>query len=117
MARTALTVTNFVEAGITHAAVAAHVDGNMWDNTGTEVLMVINGSGGSINVTIQTQQTVNGLAIADRVVAVGAGVTKFIGSFQPLNLWNVSGGADNGKIYVDYSAVTSVTVAVYRGPW
>lgn len=117
MVRTALTIVNFAEAGITHAAVAANVDGNMFDNSGKEVLMVINGSGVSVNVTIQTQQTINGLAVADRVVAVGAGVTKFMGSFQPLILWNVVGGVDNNKAYIDYSAVTTVTVAVYRGPW
>lgn len=117
MVRTALAVTTFAEAGITHATSAAHVDGNKFANTGTEVLMVINGSGVSIDVTIQTQKTINGLAVSDRVVAVGAGVTKFIGNFQPLDLWNVAGGADNGQIYIDYSAVTTITVAAYRGPW
>ena len=44
-------------------------------------LHVMNGSANVISVTIQTPKTVDGLAIADRVVSLPAGADRFIGPF------------------------------------
>jgi hypothetical protein len=40
------------------------------------ILRVTNGTAGSINITMTTHQTVDGLAVADRVTAIAAGVTR-----------------------------------------
>lgn len=112
MARTALTVNAVSETGTTLSASAANVDGHSLVNTARAnklFLYVNNGSGVSVNVTIQTPQTVRGLAVADQVIAVGAGVEKIIGPFDA-SFYNQA----DGTVYVDFSAVTSVTVAAFR---
>jgi hypothetical protein len=74
-------------------------------------LLVKNASGGSITATLATPNTVDGLAIADRAVAVGAGVTTSI----PLAAWLYKDPTD-GYVHITYSAVTSVTVTVIKVP-
>ena len=115
MAYTDLTIQTVTISGLEPTYVAATAtDGDMWRNSGKEFLHVINASGGSINVTVLTPATVDGLAIEDKVVAVPAGEDRMIGTFKPAHYNNPAGGTDPGKIYVEYSAVTSVTVAVIR---
>lgn len=112
-----LTVNSLAETGLTVTTVSAAAGGDKFDNPTDErtFLQVTNGGGGSINVTISKQQsTLNApgygaLTLADRVVAVGAGVTKLIGPF-PAALYNDA----NGQVNVGYSGVTSVTVAAIR---
>ena len=71
-----------------------------------------NGGGSSIDVTIQTDVTRDGsLALPNRVVAVAAGAEKTIGPFDP-NVYQQKSGSDQGKVLVDFSAVTAVTVAL-----
>lgn len=109
MARTALAVQQIVRTGLEPTYSNANAEGHAMPNGGTEVLHVKNGDESPINVTIQTPNTVDGLAIADRVVAVPAGEERFIGPF-PRATYNQ--GAD--EVYVDFSAVTSVTCAALR---
>jgi hypothetical protein len=109
MAASALTPVDVARTGVDIAGVAANVDGNFWTNTGAEMLLVTNGGGSPINVTLVTQATVDGNAVADPVVAVGNGVTKAIGPF-PRYVFNDA----TGYVQVTYSAVTSVTVKVLR---
>jgi hypothetical protein len=109
MARTALTVQQIVRSGLTPTYSAANADGHSFPNGGTEYLHVKNGGGGSINVTVQTPNTVDGLAITDRVVAVPNGGERIIGPF-PRATYNQ--GAD--EVYVDFSGVTSVTCGAFR---
>lgn len=42
------------------------------------ILRVTNGTGGSINITLTTHQTVDGLAVADRTISISAAATKTI---------------------------------------
>lgn len=109
-----LTVVTPTVAGVADSMVAAAVGGDAFVNDGKTLLRVTNGSGGSINVTIASQYSVNqalppGTANANQVVAVGAGATKYIGPF-PRGSWNDA----NGKVQVSYSAVTSVTVGAVK---
>lgn len=104
-----LTVTDISRAGVDTAGTAAAGGGDQFPNTGAELLVVKNGSGGSINVTVVTQATVDGQAVADPVIAVGPGVEKAIGPFPR---WVYSDA--NGNVQATYSAVTSVTVKVLR---
>lgn len=111
MARTAITPQTITVGGVVVTAEAANVDGNSVRlGGGTKVLKVINGSGGAITVTLQTPGTVSGLGIADRTDSVAAGTTEY------LLLDEVLRRADDDMVYIDYSAVTTVTVAVLDIP-
>jgi len=85
----------------------AQVEGHYFPNNGATFLLVTNGSQSSINVTAVSALTVEGLAVADSVVAVGAGVTKLLGPFNP-TIFN----DENGNMTVTFSAVTSVTCSI-----
>lgn len=90
-------------------ALSAAASGGDDAPTGAGVVLVVkNGDASDHDVTIVTPGTVNGLAIADRVVTVAAGKTELI----PLT-------ADyrdpsTGRASITYAAVTSVTVGVVR---
>ena len=109
MARTVLAVQQVARTGLTPSFSAANVDGHNVANDGKVVLEVKNGSGAPINVTFQTPGSVDGNAIADLVVAVPAGGDKICGPFPP-GIYNQA----DGTMYVDFSAVTTVTVAALR---
>lgn len=109
MARTALTVQQIVRSGLNPSYASANVDGHSLPNGGTEFVHVKNGGGSSITVTAQTPGTVDGLAIADRTVSVPNGGERIIGPF-PRATYNQ--GAD--EVFLDFSAVTSVTIAAFR---
>ena len=112
MARTDLTVLQVIQAGLNPAYTAANSvanGGNMFPNTGDAFLHVKNGSGSSINVTVDIPGLVAGMAISDLVVAVPAGGERMIGPFDPT--WC---NQSDGKVYVDFSAVTTVTVAAIK---
>ena len=85
----------------------AQVEGHYFANNGSTFLQVANGSGVSINVTAISQLTLEGLAVADSIVAVGAGVTKLIGPFNP-QIFN----DQDGNVTVTFSAVTTVTCSI-----
>lgn len=107
MARAAMSVQSIVRGGLaaSYGSVAS-ADGIEFTNNGKTFLHVKNSSGGSINVTIQTPGTVDGLAIADRTVAVANGADKFIGPFAQ-GQYNQS----DGVVYVDFSGDMTTSVA------
>ena len=107
MARTALTTVASADTGATVTMSAANADGHFIDGGKACLLLVTNGGVGSINVTIQTPRTVNGLAVADQVVAVANGSTKVIGPFDPAT-YDRPTGTDEGKVYVDFSGVSEI---------
>jgi hypothetical protein len=85
------------------------VNGHEFANNGKTFLHVKNGGGSSINVTIPTPGSVDGLAVAERIVAVAAGAEKMMGPF-PTATYNQAGGL----VYVDLSDATSVTLDAFR---
>lgn len=108
-----LTRQKIVIGGLAHTTASAASGGDVVDNSdGKTFLLVTNGSGASINVTVTAQDTSLDTAthgtvtISDNVVAVAAGVTKLIGPFKKL-AWNNS----SKQLAISYSAVTTVTVA------
>jgi len=90
---------------------AAAGGGDSFPNTGREYLYVANGDASSKTVTLVYAATTDGQAITNRTVAVPAGESMLIGPF-PTSLYNDA----NGRVAVTYSAVTSVTVAVFSAP-
>lgn len=109
MAVTALAVQQIGRAGVTPVFSAANTDGHTILNDGKTFLEVKNG-GSEITVTIDTPQTVDGLAVANRAVVVAATTgDKMIGPFT--TDYNQVG---TEYILVTFSAVASVTVGAFR---
>jgi len=107
MARTALTVQTVSRTGLNPSYTSANADGHSVASEGEKTFLhVKNASGGSINVTVQTPGTVDGLAISDLIVAVPASGERMIGPF-PIGYYTTS-------LLVDFSSVTSVTVAALK---
>lgn len=107
----ALTATTVATLGgiadIGAAAVAAAVGGDTAPVGPANIfLLVVNGGGSSCTATISTPGTVAGHAVADATLVVAAGKSGII----PLT--NLFRGA-TGRAAITYSAVTSVTVAVF----
>lgn len=111
MARTALTAQATSTAGLAATYGAANVDGHMFVPQAGRVLHVKNGGGAPITVTVQAEVSLDGLALPDQTVAVANGAETFIGPFAS-DIYAQRAGADKGKVYVDFSAVTSVTLAL-----
>ena len=103
-----LTVQDIVRTGLEFSTVSADVGGDDFANNGNTFLLVQNGGGASIDVTIASNFTNPpvGTVQDDVVVAVGAGVDAMIG---PLPQTGFNDG--DGQCNVTYSAVTTVTVA------
>ncbi len=112
MARQSVTTQQITRAGVNVALTAPNADGDIVD-TGNVALIVDNGGGAPITVTIITPGTVQGQAIADLAVTIPAAGRRFIGPL-PTSLFAQPADAVAGALraLVDYSAITSVTRAV-----
>jgi hypothetical protein len=110
MARTEVTAQEVVLTGLEPALTAANADGDIVECGATVFLWVDNASGGEVDVTIQTPLTVEGLAVAENVVAVPAGDVRLIGPIVR-RAFGQPTGDDKGKAYVDFESVTTVTRA------
>lgn len=95
-------------SGTTVTLVPATVGGDKVDAGDGVGLLVLNGSGGSINVTVAVPgNTKFGQAEPDIVVAVAAGAYKIIALESP----DLEDTTDK-LVHITYSAVTTVSVAV-----
>jgi hypothetical protein len=114
MARTALAVQQVTRnSGSQLTEVAPdNVNGNVFPNDGNTELVVHNGSGGSINVTVTGVACSHGRPLS-LVTAVAAGKRAVIGPFDQ-DQFNQKSGADLGNVYVDFSASTSVVANVRK---
>ncbi len=109
MARTSQTSQTAVGYKLKPNLTAANADGDIVD-CGDVRVWVHNGSASSIDVTVQATATVEGLDVADLVVAVEAGADALIGPLPKAAFGQKT--TNKGRAYVDYSSVTSVTRAV-----
>lgn len=90
--------------------VPAGVQGDFWENSGREALIVWNASGSPVTVTITTPVTVDGnLAVADLTNSVGAGKLAFLGPFSK-SIYNDG----DGLVKVVCSATSNIKLAVVR---
>lgn len=121
MARTELTPKDITPTGVNGASTTGTVDGHLFANNGRCIIMVTNGNAATRVLTIPTQATHNGRAVADDTVTCAASGTNggrtFIGPFAPA-LFNVQGGADDGKMYLNFPGgqETDLSVIVLRIP-
>jgi hypothetical protein len=113
MARTAITpqtVLKNTSAAVTFLAADA-TNGMEFVNDGNSQLLVQNGSGSPVTVTVHSVSDPFG-RIGDLTPAVAAGALETVPEMDPL-LFNQQ-VTDVGSVYVDFSSGTSVTVAVVR---
>lgn len=103
-----------VQATLTGAAVtmaAASAGGDKVNGDDDVAILVTNGSGSSITVTIAVPgNTRFGQAEPDIAVTVAAGATKLIGPLVDA----LEDAATDRLVAITYSAVTSVTVAALK---
>jgi hypothetical protein len=92
--------------GLAAAYAAASAGGDKFDPGEHVTLHVKNASAAAITATVETPNTVLGLAIADVAVSVPAGGDRFIGPF-PRGHFAGAGGL----VSVTWSATASVTFA------
>lgn len=112
MARVAHNTQDIPFAGLAVAMTAPTADGDIVD-AGSVMLVVNNGAGASMNVTILNPSTQEGLAVGNRVVAVAAGTTKHIPITRQFKQ-PADAVVGPNQALVDYSSVASVTRAVIR---
>jgi len=115
MARADLTVQAPKRDGQAYTMVAANADGHMFLNNGRVILHVKNADTAAKTVTIVSVPEPIFGRLGDVAVSVPAGSEMLIGPFQP-DGFNQRSGADKGKVYVNYSAVTNVTVGAIQMP-
>jgi len=82
--------------------------GNKFYHDGRSYLEILN-AGAELTATIDTPGTVDGLAVTDRTITVGAGARM---SFYP----NANYVQSDGYVWVTLSRVTDVTIGVFRLP-
>lgn len=80
----------------------------LFPNSGREYVLIKKGTG-TVDVTIDVPVTVDGLAVADRTVAVAANESRLLGPFDP----SVYNNGD-GKVALSFSAAGAISVAVLR---
>lgn len=108
MARTALTIQQITRSGLTPSYGAANVDGHSVANAGEEILHVKTTSTGC-TVTFLIPGKVDGQSVPGKAIVIGTASERFFGPYPP-GIYNQA----SGEIYVDFSAVTGVTVAAFR---
>ncbi|TDD37891.1 hypothetical protein E1287_07490 [Actinomadura sp. KC06] len=113
MARTALTPQPFVTAGLVPTPVTPDAEGVSFRNNGKMILKVINGSVSEITVTPKIAKTVEGVTPTSPGRTVAAGATKYLGPFDEENYRQL---ASTAVMYVDFSAVADVEVALLQHP-
>lgn len=123
MTRLALTVAQIGSAGLLLKAgtpseelpgefVAAEADGHSFLNDGDKrTFIAVDNSAGAVSttLTIETYGTIDGLAISDRTVVVGAGDMVLVRP-GPTSIFN----RPDSTVWFGLSPVTDVTVAVVK---
>lgn len=113
MARTDVTVGEISRAGIAETLIPAIVDGHMFLNGGDVHAVILNTDVAAKTITFITPRTVHGLAVGDLAITLNQNDRKKVGPFPP-DTFNQPTGADAGKVYVDYSAITGVSIGFFR---
>jgi hypothetical protein len=109
MARETLAIQTLTSSGVIPAWSTPTVDGFKVSNDGMTHIHVKNGNAATCTVTVTTPTTVDGLAVADRTIAILTTAEKeFV---LPPTFYNQpDSAADRGMVYLDFSVQTSVSV-------
>lgn len=99
-------------AGITPTYVAGASQQEVPCSGARSFMLVKNGSGAGLNVTIVGQAIIGGdVTLPDRVVSVPAGTERIIGPIDPGRY-----AMSNGNAQVNLSATTTITVGYFQLP-
>ncbi len=104
-----LTVQSIVRAGLETTYAACDAGGDEFANSGDEFIHIKNDAVAEQILTIETAATVDGLAVADRTVAIPASEERMIGPF-PTSAYN--DGDD--LVQLTYDAVVTLTIAIIK---
>ena len=104
-----LTVQESSIDGITPTFNACDVAGDEFVNDGDIWIHIDNSDASPHTATIDTPQTVDGLALSNPAVVVAAGTQAVAGPFSTTRFNDAA-----GKVQITYDAVTSLTIAVIR---
>lgn len=113
MARTSVTTQQIARTGVNPALTAPVADGDVID-VGATFLVVANGGGAPVTVTVQTPVEYAGLELEDLTVSVPAAGQRWIGPFPASVFGQPVGDPNAGRALVDYSAVADVTRGVFK---
>ena len=94
------------------SAYAAAASSQEFVNDGRTFIHIKNASGAPITATLTTAGTVQGHAIADTIVTVGATTGEQMAGPFDRSLYN----AADGNIDITWSATSSVTIGVFKLP-
>lgn len=110
MARDVPIVYPFVTDGLAGTYTAPTANNDQVANNGRRVVHVKNGSGSSLTVTVNIGGAINGHTPAAIPVTIAAAADKYFGPFP------ASYNQPDGNVYLDYSAVATITRTVYELP-
>lgn len=109
MARETLAVQYLSSTGVIPTWSTPTVDGFKVSNDGMTHIHVKNGNAATCTVTVITPSTVDGLAVADRTIAILTTAEKeFVLSPSAYN--QPDNATDRGMVYLDFSVQSSVSV-------
>jgi hypothetical protein len=81
------------------------------------ILLVKNGSGSPITLTLNVQKTYKGYSLTSPTIVIAAGAEQAIGPIPAeVHVITNPANSNNGYILVDFSSVTTVTAAVINVP-
>lgn len=109
MARTELATQTADQNGAVVTPTAANADGHWIDPD--DILLVVNGAGAPITVTLVTPETRAGLAVGDQTISVTNGTSQYIHVPKADQAPFLQPSTNAGMIHVDFSSVTTITVA------
>ena len=91
-------------------------NGNKFLNDGQTFLLLATDSSDTATVTLITQATYNGYAVADQITTLTAGASELVVGPLAQSTFNVTSGADEGYVYLTFGddGAASVTVAVIK---
>lgn len=115
----ALTIKDISRAGLSltkHLVTPTATHGNKFSNDGKTVLLVKNGSGAPITVTIYANRTVDGLTLPNLTATVAATGDADGLDFQVIGPFTSTFNQTDGFVWAVCSSVTSVSVGAYRLP-
>lgn len=101
--------------GATLTTTSAVTLGHKFANEGRTFIYLANGYTDTITATFAVPVLIDGLPVTSLAVPVVSGTTKLVGPF-PVDLYNQAATESRNKVYLDYSGVTSVTVAAFTLP-
>ena len=104
-----LSVQTLVKTGSQPSLAACAAGGDEFPNDGSTAILITNANASTRTLTIVTQATTDGLAVADRTVTIAGTDDTFIADLDR-NVYNDS----SGRVQLTYSTEADLTIAILR---